>query len=313
MRSGSDIGASGGFSGGLRAVGLLMLTFAGLTLAGPAAAAPAPAAPPPAVRAAAPAADVAKLEAECAQLRAELERANAEVAALKKGDRGLRNDYRLRQRMADAEALARKLTQAEAQLRAHQPPPAPRPTPADPAGPAPGDGPVELEAKADLLADQARRLLVEADGLTRTAAQIRGRQTLRRRAADLERDPFGGVETTKRTMVFGSTRAAEKGSAPAGDSRGGAPAPTSNPPPAAPGAPGLAPGATTAQPSPATPTSAALSPVRTVLDPATLAEVQRLERSGKPFADADALERAAAALRQRAQTLQTQSKSLRHK
>src|SRR5437870_4322156 len=65
---------------------------------------------------ASPAAEVSRLEVECARLRAELDRANADVAALKRSDRGVRNDYRLRQRMADAEALARKLTESEAQL-----------------------------------------------------------------------------------------------------------------------------------------------------------------------------------------------------
>jgi hypothetical protein len=62
---------------------------------------------------------------------------------------------------------------------------------------------------------------------------------------------------------------------------------------------------------PTGPASAALSQVRTVLDPATLSEVQRLERSGKPLAEAEALERAAAALRQRAQALEEQSKRVR--
>src|SRR5687768_4890130 len=71
------------------------------------------------------AAEVSKLEAECARLRTDLARVNAEVASLKRGDRGVRNDYRLRQRLADAEALARKLTEAEAQLRARTGSPVP--------------------------------------------------------------------------------------------------------------------------------------------------------------------------------------------
>ncbi|HEY5281285.1 MAG TPA: hypothetical protein VIM14_00715, partial [Polyangia bacterium] len=55
---------------------------------------------------------------EFTQLRADLDRVNAEVAALKQADRSVRTDYQLRDRMADAEALAQKVTQAEARLRA---------------------------------------------------------------------------------------------------------------------------------------------------------------------------------------------------
>src|SRR5687768_13322226 len=73
----------------------------------------------------APTAEAARLDAECARLRAELERTNAEVATLKRGGRNVRDDYRLRQKMADAEALARRLTAAETQLRRERglPPP----------------------------------------------------------------------------------------------------------------------------------------------------------------------------------------------
>jgi len=127
----------------------------------------------PAARAASPttqAGEVTRLEAECARLRTELQRANADVAALKRGDRGVRNDYRLRQRMADAEALARKLTEAEAQLRARTgASPAPHAPTLAPPSAEPGDGPVELEAKADLLSDQARRLAAQAEDLARSA------------------------------------------------------------------------------------------------------------------------------------------------
>src|SRR5262245_22449758 len=58
---------------------------------------------------AAPAASADALAAECARLREQLERTNAEISALKRGDRGVRDDYRLRKKMADAEALARQL------------------------------------------------------------------------------------------------------------------------------------------------------------------------------------------------------------
>jgi hypothetical protein len=322
----------------------------------------------PRVAAAAPAAaasaDVAHLEGEVAHLRAELDRVNADVAALKRADRGVRNDYRLRQRLADAEALARKLTEAEAQLRARQGAPAPTRAPAlAPPSAAPGDGPIELEAKADLLSDQARRLSGEAEGLARTASQIRGRQLLNRRANQLDRDPFAGLDSSKRSLVFGGARAVTvknggdnagkqvRGGPTASDSssHGGAmgggtggsmggnttPPTTGNTgntagPMAAPGtsAPGAqtppttpAPVTTTQPPSrtptvevagpPPQPTSALSTQLRTLLDPATLSEVQRLERSGRPITDPETLDRLAAALRQRAQALDGQAKSLR--
>lgn len=77
---------------------------------------------------------------------------------------------------------------------------------------------------------------------------------------------------------------------------GGMPNPTTTTPPAGP---------------PPAPTTAVSVQARTLLDPATLAEIQRLEKSGKPLSDADALERAAAALKQRAQALEAQSKAMR--
>jgi hypothetical protein len=303
---------------------------------------------------AAAATDVGRLEAECARLRNDLERANADVAALKRNDRGVRNDYRLRQRMADAEALARKLTDAEAQLRAREGAPvAPRAPALAPPSAQPGDGPVELEAKADLLSDQARRLAVEADGLARTAGELRGRQTLRRRAYQLERDPFAGLDGSKRSLVFGGKSAATSGGKgtennpkdprtaggsmddSAGPTRGGggnAPGNTStgggSPPPSNNGGASGAPMQTptvgpTAPPAgdgktggaleatPPQPTSALSNQLRTLLDPSTLTEVQRLERTGKPITDPVALEKVAAALRQRAQALESQAKSLR--
>ena len=342
---------------GRRAGRLAAAVGAALLLLTPAASAVAQstAAPPPA---AAAATEVPRLEAETARLRAQLDRVNAEIATLKRSPRNVADDYRLRQRMADAEALARRLTDTEAQLRRHKgTPAAPAPARALPATPvvaAPGDGPVELEAKADLLSDQARRLAAEADGLARVAGQIRGKQTLRRRAAGLERDPFAGVEGSKRSLVFGAPRAPGGASSPTaggpervpvGDTknnvtpgpitgtppgsppRAGAPTPPPTPPPpmggSAPGMgtpnPGLAPPGgmpnptTTTPPAgpPPAPTTAVSVQARTLLDPATLAEIQRLEKSGKPLSDADALERAAAALKQRAQALEAQSKAMR--
>lgn len=295
--------------------------------------------------------EVAQLQNECARLRAELDRANADIASLKRADRGFRNDYRLRQRLADAEALARKLTEAEARLgaRAAHAPATRAPLPATPPVAAPTDGPVELEAKADLLTDQSKRLAAEADTLSMRAGQLRDRQMLRRRSLQLEHDPFIGVETSKRNMVFGGTRtstvadSSKSGSSSPGNESldrgtqlggGGTPAPMAPAPmapapgPAAPGAPvsgtptpgtGSPPSTSTSSPTfggappPAPPpqTPAVSSQVRTLLDPATLLQVQRLERSGKPFSDADALDKAAAALRQRAQALDAQAKSLR--
>jgi hypothetical protein len=327
------------------------LLSAGLTLAPPARAAPP----------AAQANEVGRLQAECARLRSELQRANADVAALKRGDQGVRNDYRLRQRMADAEALARKLTEAEAQLRVRTgATPAPHAPTLAPPSAEPGDGPVELEAKADLLSDQARRLAAQAEDLARTAGQLRGRQTLRKRAFQLERDPFASMEGSKRSLVFGGSNRLSSGPTKGGGSpegskglqpgggamdtgtRGGggasggssgsgngnpmpttgSPTPTAQPgaapPPTAP--PTQMPptsgdsskGAEFTAPPPQ-PTGAISTQLRTLLDPATLSEVQRLERAGKPLTDPEALEKLAAALRQRAQSLEAQSKSLRAK
>jgi hypothetical protein len=145
-----------------------------------------------------------RLTSEYQRLRADLDRANAEVAALKGGGRGVRTDYLLRDKMAEAEALARKVTAAEARVRAARGP-LPAETLADtvqtpPA--TPQDSAVELEAKADLLSDQAHRFRAEAESLARTAEQIRARQALRRRAGAWERDPLAGFEASKRIAII---------------------------------------------------------------------------------------------------------------
>lgn len=146
-----------------------------------------------------------RLQSDCAGLRVELDRVNREIAALKQADRNVRNEYRLREKMADAEALARRLTEAERLLRNQRPsPPAPVMVPAPVA--TPQDGVVELEAKADLLTDQAHRFTSEADKLARTAEEIRNRQALRRRANNWDRDPFAGFEGSKRSLVVQQQR-----------------------------------------------------------------------------------------------------------
>src|SRR5664279_3482190 len=142
--------------------------------------------------------------ADLQRLRADLARANAEVAELKRSDRSVRDDYRMRDRMADAEALAKKVTETESKLRVlgwvsadasssrpHAPPPQVSSQ----------DGSVELEAKAGLFADQAQKLDREADRLTKAAEELRSRRLLRRRAGAWDRDPFSGLESSKRSLA----------------------------------------------------------------------------------------------------------------
>jgi len=143
------------------------------------------------------------LASEYQRLRAELDRVNAEVAALKRRGRSVRTEYLLRDKMAEAEALARNVTAAESRLRAVR-----GAVPAEtPAGmvqtphATPQDGAVELEAKADLLSDQARRFRAEAEALARAAEQIRARQALRRRAGAWDRDPLAGFEASQRVAI----------------------------------------------------------------------------------------------------------------
>ena len=129
-----------------------------------------------------------------ARLSAELDRVNSEVAALKRASRSVRNDYRLGERMADAEALAQKVTQAEARLRglrgADGSSSLGRGASIATPQPLPQDGSVELEAKADLFADEAQKLVGQAHLLTSAAEQLRSRRVLRRRAGAWDRDPY---------------------------------------------------------------------------------------------------------------------------
>lgn len=282
--------------------------------------------------------------ADLQRLRAELEEANADVAALKRGDRSVRADYRLRDRMADAEALAKKVTETEVKLRALGVQPdgtLHSPSPVAPPPVAPQDGSVELEAKAGLFADQARKLDGEADRLSKVAEELRSRHLLRRRAGAWERDPFSGLEASKRSVA--APAAVSRSGPPTFSSTTGGSSPTSgtSPPTLGPtkGATGptvsdssgglgpAAPGATIAVPVVAASTEAAAaaktSPQaaggvpdrqaidqRLYLDPATAAELRQVLGGRNATSDPDALDRAAAALRARARSIEAQARAL---
>ena len=261
------------------------------------------------------------LTAERARLRAQLDRVNAEIDALKRSARGVGDDYRLRARLADAEALARRLIDIEARLGLRAPSVEPGPLPVA----SPTDSPSDLQAKADILDDRARRVRVEAEALNRRVGEIKGRQDLRRRAADLERDPFAPLEGSKRHVM----------TIPAADSSGHTAAPTVQPtgntttqtPVDRPGA-GLTSGTGTgstfgaqsagtstgsAPPTPLTgapPTALSLE-LRDLLDPATVADIRRLEGTKSQATSVQALERAVVALRARADALEGRARAMR--
>ncbi len=243
-----------------------------------------------------------QLATERAALKAQLEKVNAEIDALKRAG-GVRDDYRLRARLADAEALARRLIELDAKLgiRAdggHTPAPAPIA--------APTDSPADLDAKADILADQARRFRVQADGLAARAQALKGRQELRRRAADLDRDPFAPMEGSKRRMASATPTATTAGE------RGGAQNDSSLVPTSGPSVSGAAPPAPPT-PSPAPVLSGLSLQFRDLLDTATLADIRRLEGTGTATGTLQALERAAAALRGRADQLDGRARDMRAK
>jgi hypothetical protein len=265
-----------------------------------------------------------RLTDECARLRSALGQAQADIASLKQGDRGVRDDYRLRRRMADAEQLARQLTAAEGDLRRLDAGARSAAVPASPAVTGPAEAPGVLQARADLLSDQARRLAQQAAGYQRTATQLRARQTLRRRAGQMERDPFGAMDGSKRFMVVRGQDGTDTLTTTGGPER--ASTPTNNPtapppaPPAGsqPGAAGLAPPPSTDNKGGSTSTTTPVVPpppptsARALLDPALAAELSKLEASGGAgIGDVDKLERAAAALQQRAQGLEAQAQALR--
>lgn len=284
------------------------------------------------------AADQGATLAERTKLQAQLDRVNAEIDALKRRPLGIRDDYRLRGRMADAEALARRLNELDARLG-----PAARPAP-NVAPPeihvSPTDDRAEREAKADILADQARRLSNEANLLEGRLTTLRTRNELKRRSGQLERDPFAPLEQVKtRVAVTGtsgahstflppppdSTKTVQPGrgitSTPstsgngmdgAGASAGAAPGGAAIPPTVTPGG-----GVLTVMPAPspiasADPGAGSLAgQLRGVLDPASLEEVRRLETPGAGPANLQVMERALAALRGRAAQLSAASTALR--
>ncbi len=305
----------------------------------------------------------ASLVAERQRLRGELERVNAEIDALKRS-RGMRDDYRLRDRLADAEALARRLTELDARLGTTRGATTALPAPTDEPRVSSADGPAELDAKADILADQARRLAARGDSLLARAHDLRDRQTLRRRVGQMEHDPFSPLEGSKRRAMAGSSfgiasapgvksTPAVGGGSPGGTTSVGntSPGTVTMTEPQSPSAPALGgaatpagghtetttgnaalgtPGATStsgttpsgvavASPTAApTPTSGAASDnaalsvqLRDLVDATTLAEIQHLEASAGPGASTDALERAGAALKARAERLRQQAAALR--
>ena len=274
----------------------------------------------------------AALAAERARVHADLDRVNADIDRLKREGHGIGDDYRLRSRLADAEALARRLTTLDAQLGS-APPAAPREAgaraDAEPAA-APSDGPAELEAKADILADQSRRLGAQAVALEQRAGALKARQDLRRHVGQMERDPFSPLEGAKRHTITNTTATqspaspGSNGSFTAGHtSTGDGQSP--QPPPVTgqttPGSNVSTPAGTgraqVSAPLPPTPSSStggsdALSvQLRDLLDPTALAEIRKLETSRAPGADVQALERAAAAVRARADRLAADSRALR--
>ena len=301
--------------------------------------------PQPAAGGASATSSAAALTAERQKLRGELDRMNAEINALKRDNRGLREDYRLRARMADAESLAQRLTDLDVRIERLNPGAARRGDATLAAAPVarPSDDRAALEAKADILADQARRLEQQADVLAGRAGELRGRQELRRRAGQLERDPFSPLEQSKRRVATGS---------PARDLGNGFTAPTGGiPMPGRTGAEAM-PGATSggqtttggAAPPPSSPgfttdatkgatstTAGASAPIamplgavgstdapgsvagqfRGILDAATLAEIRKLETAGSSISSLQAMERALSALRARAAHLSASANALR--
>lgn len=260
---------------------------------------------------------------EFTRLRAELDRVNAEVATLKQADRSVRDDYWLRERMADAEALAQKVTQSEARLRRlgwmGATPGAP-PLVAPPQA-LPQDGSVELEAKAGLFADQARKLDEEANSLVKAADELRSRRSLRHRAGAWDRDPFMGLEGSKRSLAVSAStpKTAATSSSPAVAPPGYSATTTTGGASSDSGSKGAA----TLSVAPEAAVASKTSPIpqtvaqdrqsfeqRLYLDPTTAAELRHALGTAGATSDPDALDRAATALRARARALSAQARVL---
>jgi len=290
-----------------------LLALGATLVAAPAVArAASPPAPPP------PVAGDVTLTAERARLRAQLDRVNAEIDALKRSTRGVGDDYRLRARLADAEALARRLIDIEARLGLRAPAALPGPLPVA----ASTDSPSDRQAKADILDDRARRVRQEADALDHRVVELKGRQDLRRRAADLDRDPFAPLEGSKRRVANIATadgvgHASVPAVSPTGNSgqtttpvdRPGAGLTTT----ASTGTSAATPSLGSTPPTPLTgplPTALSLE-LRDLLDPATIADIRRLEGAKSQTGSVQALERAVAALRARADALDGQARAMR--
>jgi len=273
--------------------------------------------------------------AERTRLRAELDRLNAEIDALKRGHRNVGSDYQLRRKLADAEDRARRLTALEARIKGVNVTPV---SPLASLTPAPVTEPSDdrevLEAKADILADQARKLDQQAELLEVRIANLRDRQELRRRVNHLDHDPFSPLEQSKRRVTFGSgqltgntgTSSKSAGGAQSESNGSGPAGPTSGPSSV------VSTGATDRGTNTgfANTTSTAPTPVpvavsgatsdasgslasqfRGVLDPVTLAEIRRLEADATGVARLPAAEKTLAALRQRARQLQSDAEAAR--
>ena len=317
-----------------RLLGLAAGLLASAALAARPAAARAEAAVAPAAEAAP---NVEALRAERARLQGELDKANAEIDGYKRAGR-VGDDYRLRARLADAESLARRLMEIDARLGLRSGAPTAAPKPLAPPIAAPTDGPADLDAKADILADQVRRLRAQADSFGARARQVKARQDLRRRAGDLERDPFGPMEASRRRVASvagtaapqqqngglgptfgpavpgtnvgsGASQSADRGTMPVFTTGPASPAGATTGP-AISGA-GTSVGTPPAPAPTAGPQEAAPSAqLHDLLDTATLADLRRLEGHSAGTSP-QALERAAAALRARAAELDARARAMR--
>jgi hypothetical protein len=153
---------------------------------------------------ASPAGDTSQLSTEVAALQSALAKKTAEISALKRANRGVRDDYELRRRMAEANEIARRLTALEAELSVRRG----KPSSTGAAGGSPTErAPVPaaeaasaLAARADLLSDEARKLSQRAAGMIQAAGQLRARQAMRRRAFNVERDAFSGLDGARRVL-----------------------------------------------------------------------------------------------------------------